>query len=222
MFGSSEPSRSTLKRLADKSTYLCRSHASALRLYNRAIRAFQQNMKDGKATPALALVSCALFFCIEVIRDDVFAALALLTKGAGLLRQFASTISNENESGLLNLIQGLFARQGMMAGTLGQGNPMYVPAEFVISEQCGAFTNMTEARNALFGLMGGTRELNLGAEAFKESLITENAVESVCSGTASDADALDTMFGMRFRFVDEVSTYRFPNRLTLGSHHFCS
>lgn len=61
-------------------------HASALMHYNRAMRRFKERMNEGTATPLLALLTCALFICTEVIRDNVFGGLVLFTQGIKLLK----------------------------------------------------------------------------------------------------------------------------------------
>ena len=80
------------------------NHINALRAYNRAIRTLNQRMNDGTVTPLLMLLSCVLFICIEVIRDNVFAAITLYTSGFNMLKQYDSAIVNENEQGACCLI----------------------------------------------------------------------------------------------------------------------
>ena len=59
---------------------IARSH------YSFAIRSFSARMNAGTVTPLLAILSCVLFTCIEVIRDNAFEALRLLAKGVQMLR----------------------------------------------------------------------------------------------------------------------------------------
>lgn len=73
------------------------NHMNALRAYNRAIETFRRRMNDGNATPLLVLLSCVLFICIEVIRDNVFAAITLYTNGFNMIKQYDSVIANEQE-----------------------------------------------------------------------------------------------------------------------------
>lgn len=61
-------------------------HASALMYYNRAMKRFKDRMDKGTATPLLAMLTCMLFICTEVIRDHVFGALVLFTQGIKLLK----------------------------------------------------------------------------------------------------------------------------------------
>ena len=181
-------------------------HANALRLYNRAIRGFQQRMKEGQVTPLLALLSCALFSCIEVIRDDVFAALSLFERGNEMLNQYASTIAKQKDQAPYTLIKLLFARLGVIAATLGHPTPMDVPTESVVIGQHTVFATLADARTALFALMADSHAFIKDANRWKESFITTNMLNGVTfSNEVYDQDILETMYGARFRTIDRVS-----------------
>ena len=74
-------------------------HGKALKFYNRAIRGFKQHVNDGSATPALALVSCILFVCVETIRDHVHAAMGLYERGIEMLNQYSEYMTSTSELG---------------------------------------------------------------------------------------------------------------------------
>ena len=152
-------------------------HTQALKLYNRAIRGFKQRVQEGKATPLLALLSCVLFVCIEIIRDNVFAALGLFIRSTDLLKQFEAEITDEKHQGLLTLIKLMFARLGVLAATFGHPQPMDIPVEFVIAGQHTVFADMAEARTALFALMADSHAFLRDANEWKESLVTNNSAE---------------------------------------------
>lgn len=133
------------------------NHARALRLYNRAIRGFKQRMEEGKATPLLALLSCVLFICIEIIRDDVMAAFDLFTKGTKILQTMQST--PEMDPGILQTVQSTFARIGVLSAVFGSPPP---PEIFSAGRKFvgpTAFSSMTDARLALYTLMGDTHHI---------------------------------------------------------------
>jgi hypothetical protein len=56
-------------------------------------------MNDGSASPALALVSCILFVCVETIRDHVHAAMALYERGIEMLNQYSESMTTTSELG---------------------------------------------------------------------------------------------------------------------------
>jgi len=143
------------------------NHAKALVAYNRAIEAMRRAMTCGTATPLLALLSCTLFFCIEVIRDDVFAALALFSKGSELLKQFADTEFAGQEQGLVNTIKLMFARIGVLAAAFGHPNTMEQPALCVADGKHKEFANLEDARTSLYALMGDSHAFIQDAAAYK-------------------------------------------------------
>ncbi|KXT16462.1 hypothetical protein AC579_1782 [Pseudocercospora musae] len=74
----------------DRPPIIDEHHASALRHYNKAIKAVTSRVPQGSASPALLLFTCILFMCIEVVRDDIFAAMVLRQKRDALLGQFSA------------------------------------------------------------------------------------------------------------------------------------
>lgn len=74
-------------------------HTTALKLYSRAIRGYRHLLENGKATPVLTLLSCVLFICVEVIRDNIFGVVPLFMNGRNLLKMFESNIDEEKGHG---------------------------------------------------------------------------------------------------------------------------
>ena len=185
-------------------------HTSALRLYNRAIRSVKQRMEDGTGTPLIALLSCVLFICIEVIRDNVFGALSLFTRGSGLLREFGAQIeADEKGNGLLTLIKSMFSRLGILAATFGHPRPMEFPLELVANGEYDAFSNMTEARAALFALISSSHAFFQDCNTWNESLMLalneDGARESPF--TISEPDlTLPAVFDTKFSEIPKPST----------------
>lgn len=73
---------------------LSHQHELAVKHYNRAIARLIENVATGRATLLVALLSCVLFICVEILRDNVFAALNLFTKGYQILRYVCSSIKD--------------------------------------------------------------------------------------------------------------------------------
>ena len=92
-------------------------HASALQKYNQAIKQFKERMEHGSAAPHLVLTSCALFFCIEVIRDNVFAALSLVNNGMKLLKNYEPVFLDSQQADLFRMFKLMFSRLGVTAAT---------------------------------------------------------------------------------------------------------
>lgn len=129
-------------------------HASALRYYNRSITRLREQIAAGKASPLLALISCMLFTCIEVIRDNVFVALTLITNGVKLLDQISSS-SIAVDDGILKPTRQLLIRMSLTAAAFGHWLPIEANPDVRAIGKCSTFASMETARDALFALNQG-------------------------------------------------------------------
>lgn len=135
-------------------------HMSALHLYTRAIHGVKQRFEHGNTTPMLALLSCILFICIEVIRDNVFSALALFKKGNALLQSYSRPEQGTaGTNHLFTVIELMFSRLGVLAVMFGQLRPQEVsPAmklspRMTVSAECSEMVAMADARTELFAFI---------------------------------------------------------------------
>lgn len=144
-------------------------HAAALKAYNRAMHDFRQQVESGKATPLLALFSCLLFITIEVIRDDIVAALALFSKGTELMKQFANMRLEGLEHELFTTIKLMFARLGVLAAAFGHPHPVNVPLKLEITGERAVFASLADARSALYALMADSHSFIRDAAIYKAS-----------------------------------------------------
>lgn len=160
--------------------------AAALRYYNRAIRRFDQKMADGTASPQLALLSCALFICIEIIRDHVLGAVSLVVTGCALTRHFSTCPEGMNPA-LYDAIIQMFARISVLASSFGH------PAEHDLVEwsshsppESAAFSTLSDARAMLFRLLGETHAtLRLTSDRRKGAVAEGNS--NVMPACANDS-----------------------------------
>lgn len=169
-------------------------HAKALKHYNRAIRKFDQKMSEGTASPLLALVSCALFICVEIIRDNVFGGVSLFITGCSLTRQF-STCPDGMCHELYNAIRQMFARLSVLAASIGH------PAEHDIVEWSGnspvdpgGYDTVAGARTMLFRLLGETHAtMRLTGDHRKEAVAegTSNGVPAYANNALSESELRD-------------------------------
>ncbi|PIA89422.1 hypothetical protein CB0940_07636 [Cercospora beticola] len=168
-----------------------REHVKALKHYNRAISQFQKKMHDGSATPLLAMLTCTLFICIEIIRDNIFGGVSLFITGATLMRQFSSCPEGMSCS-LYDAIRQIFARLAVSGALMGH------PAEHDVEEwagksphDAGAFSNIAEARNMLFRLLGESHAtLRLANCHRREALSrgTSGGIPAFANNTLDDYD----------------------------------
>jgi hypothetical protein len=130
-------------------------HAQALRHYNRSIRTLRAVADPANVSSSVALLSCALFTCIEVLRDDVFAALALLENGVMLVKRF-SICSGDLDDDVLSTVKGMFSRMGLVTALFGQSQPVNALIDDPMPKNGKlAFSSLYEARTALCRLMSG-------------------------------------------------------------------
>lgn len=154
-------------------------HASALMYYNRAMRRFKARMDEGTATTLLALLTCALFICTEVIRDHVFGALALFTQGTKLLKYAFThsswtTVTGLNDFSFVNPrklttpseyqpepgtdtsmylnLKLMFARLGLQTALFGHSGRVDIPIEFTAVNPEEGFVDIVHARASLYAL----------------------------------------------------------------------
>ncbi|KAK3673247.1 hypothetical protein LTR78_006792 [Recurvomyces mirabilis] len=145
-------------------------HAAALHAYNRAIAKFRQRLEDGKASPLLALVSCVLFICIEVIRDDVYAALGLFSKSTGLLQQFEGQAFTNDERRLVTAVKLMLDRMGVLAAAFGHPRPQSYTPDKKPGDQLRRFKDMHDARNALFSIMADGHDFVRNVSSYRAKL----------------------------------------------------
>jgi hypothetical protein len=63
-------------------------HDFALRQFQKAIREIRERMSNGHVRLRLALISCLLFICFESFHGDLDSAMAQVSSGLGLLRDW--------------------------------------------------------------------------------------------------------------------------------------
>lgn len=141
-------------------------HAQALRHYNKAIARLRVQLESGQATPLLALLSCVLFICVEVLRDHVFGALELFQRGSEMLTRFSSSLSGQEHS-VFQAITLMLARLGVLGAAFGYPYPIVFPRGV---EQTKVFANMTEARSALWVIMADSHTFTGDASAYNDAL----------------------------------------------------
>ena len=181
-------------------------HASALQKYNQAIKQFKERLEHGSAAPYLVLTSCALFFCIEVIRDNVFAALSLVNNGMKLLKDYGPMFSESQQADLFRMFKLMFSRLGVTAATIGYALPTKDLPRLTTVGSVDVFPSITEARDALFAIMSDSRDYLTDAAAWKDAFMSSNSVESSSDRLAiyEHTNVLETMYGASYRWTDEV------------------
>lgn len=123
-------------------------YARALRYYNRSMSMLRDEATSGRTSPTIALLSCVIFIAVELIRDNVFAALALLNRGARLVRQLSICPSGTDE-GLFTSIKLVMSRLGVLAAVYGHTTPLELLRDTNRASPSCNFADMADARAAL-------------------------------------------------------------------------
>lgn len=130
------------------------NHRMALHWYSRALSNMRNQLPQGE--PVVTLCSCILFICIEIMQDNMEAALQLVEKGAQIISKLE--ILNASQNGvagaalLQDIIVPLFARQAALS-TLFGANRTEVPIPVPSLQEVTSFRSLSGARSTLYGLI---------------------------------------------------------------------
>lgn len=122
-----------------------RSHHEALVWYSRSLGKIQEQIKRGVADYAVALVSCVLFICIEVLQGNVKSALMLYHQATQLMASATESVSKRLETS----IAAILLRVGTIAIVVDGDSPL--PKQSLPSSH--TFTTLSDARSALYVLV---------------------------------------------------------------------
>jgi Fungal Zn(2)-Cys(6) binuclear cluster domain len=78
-------------------------HRQALKWYNRSISRLREQIEQDAASASVALLSCLLFICVELLQNNIAGALSLFQNGIKMMRNMAQkTSSSATQYGLEN------------------------------------------------------------------------------------------------------------------------
>ncbi|KAL2864965.1 Zn(II)2Cys6 transcription factor [Aspergillus lucknowensis] len=137
------------------------SHREALLWYSRSLRGIQGQIERGVADYTVALVTCVLFLCIEILQGNVKAALELYSRGSQLLSS-ARTISRLQEA-----IKPILVRIGTSAIIINGVEP--TPDRKPISRSSDVpFTSLFGARTALHKLVADWKVFDCDCAVYRQ------------------------------------------------------
>jgi hypothetical protein len=118
-----------------------RNHLQALLWYNRSLSKLRCKIDQGTTDASVALISCILYICIELLQDNVTEVLQLYHRGVKLL-------SNSNPTQLEASIEPLFYNFSALGIIVGYITPAtaYIP-NFKTTER---WSTLEEAETALY------------------------------------------------------------------------
>ncbi|KKY27570.1 putative c6 zinc finger domain protein [Phaeomoniella chlamydospora] len=154
------PSRSDYPLVGQSEQPLTIDHdqKTALALYSRAMSRFASYTATNTHILGVAIITCILFVCIEMLEDSIERAGFLFQLGVKLLAQFEGdlhTTHNVNEMTVLiksNVVP-LFKRLSVAAVFIGIPTNIPLPTQHALGRPKLCFHNLTEARDMLYTLM---------------------------------------------------------------------
>ncbi|KXG54114.1 Aflatoxin biosynthesis regulatory protein [Penicillium griseofulvum] len=129
----------------------------ALTWYSRSISGVSSQIQRGSADPYIALISCALFICVETIQGRMEKALELYRQGISLILDLRAQIDHGRVSTsravlLERSIVPLFLRLGTSSLTISGTQFPFELFAFVETDMSAGFASVDSARTALSAL----------------------------------------------------------------------
>lgn len=129
-----------------------RSHREALVWYSRSLSRIQEQIQRGVADYAVALVSCVLFICIEILQGNVKAALMLYHQATQLMASATESVSKKLET----TIAAILLRVGTISVVVDGDSPL--PQQSLPGSHI--FTSLSAARSALYVLVADWKKFD--------------------------------------------------------------
>ncbi|KAL4878331.1 hypothetical protein BJY04DRAFT_221268 [Aspergillus karnatakaensis] len=178
-------------------------HREAFGWYSRSLRKLQDQIQRGGVDHAVALVSCVLFLCIEMLQGNVKGALMLYHQGMQLMESMPA----ESRSGLETAIRSILVRVGTIAVIVSRQMP--VPARLPGLERPKArFGSLADARSALYALVADWKAFDDLCAALREMAL--DTVGVPMSDLEHQQEALEaslSSWDIYFQNLPEVIAY---------------
>ncbi|PLB53570.1 hypothetical protein P170DRAFT_473429 [Aspergillus steynii IBT 23096] len=186
-----------------------RSQQEGLGWYSRSLESIQTRILRGKAGLAVALVSCILFACIEILQGNMQAAMVLYRQGMQLMR--AAPAEQLMHLFPINMAARVFERLGPLARMMG--GIAYFPDHLDHGDTLVSVQNMHAsldvARGSLYGLVTKWKILDDDWKAVRHHPNTRE-VPSVRETLHRRQNSLEREFVAwyhRFESMEEVARY---------------
>ncbi|KAL4791333.1 hypothetical protein BDV19DRAFT_393195 [Aspergillus venezuelensis] len=148
-------------------------HREALHWYSRSLHKLQEQIADGVADHGVALVSCVLFICIEILQGNVKASLVLYHQASQLMGLAAMTMGKIDPA-----IMPILQRIGTIAAIVNGGMPLPDRRLKGVS-QYAAFKDLAGARAALYAVVVDWKTFDCDAQrATQESPVSTPDTDS--------------------------------------------
>ncbi|KAI9035785.1 Zn(II)2Cys6 transcription factor [Aspergillus affinis] len=183
-----------------------RSQQEGLGWYSRSLTSIQSRILRGKADLAVALVSCVLFLCIEVLQGNVQAVMALYRHGMRLI--LSASTERLKHFVPLGLAAGVFERLGPLAQMMG--GLSYLPDHStILANVQDVHVSLGAARDTLYALVTRWKNLDDDWKAVRHDANTRQAAGpgDMFRSRQSSLEHKFVAWYQRFKSMDEVARY---------------
>ncbi|KAJ5194159.1 transcriptional regulator family: Fungal Specific TF [Penicillium cf. griseofulvum] len=170
-----------LKDRRRKARLLDRAQEEALTWYSRSISGVSSQIQRGSADPYIALISCALFICVETIQGRMEKALELYRQGISLILDLRAQIDHGRVSTskavlLERSIAPLFLRLGTSSLTISGTQFPFELLAFVETDMSTGFASVDSARTIMSALAAEVILFEREASLHLKAVGTDSAV----------------------------------------------
>ncbi|KAL5337454.1 hypothetical protein BJX70DRAFT_369430 [Aspergillus crustosus] len=191
-----------------------KTHSDALVWYSRSLKSLQDQIQRGVVNHAVALVSCVLFLCIEMLQGNVKGALILYHQGMQLMESMPESSSSSLERAITSVL----LRVGTIAVIITRDTPL--PARLPRSQSAQfSYTSLSDARSALYTLVAEWKVFDEACNAIREAspASAPTASESLRYRQESLESSLRT-WERHFHTLPEVLVYTTPSASPSPTH----
>jgi hypothetical protein len=122
---------------------------SSLKHYNKAMSGVREKLQASKLSPMLALQTCLLFMCIEIMQDNLQNVVGLLNQAERIMRSSTAELTKDEKS-LYKALNRIVIQSTASAAWFGWNQrPVITPINPVF-DAVTEYTTMAEAKDGLF------------------------------------------------------------------------
>lgn len=168
----------------------------------------------------MLILACQI--CIELIRDHIFAALALFTQGADLFKKYDRIKLGGQEQELFETLKLMFARLGVLVTAAGHPCSLNVVQGFDIRDKYPVFANLSDARSSLNTLMADSHFFICDSSMRKASQVCEDNDYNQRFNYSFDNSTSGATFAYGEDRIPEESGAGFPTAIAIETGHWKS
>ncbi|KAJ9608995.1 hypothetical protein H2200_006766 [Cladophialophora chaetospira] len=188
---------------------MCTHCRQALRYYGKSIRSFSNYLQRSSTQCAadVALLTCLIYICIESYRMNDVNAIALISKGCGMITEASPESADSQSKALSPRLVNLFDRLWLLANMFGSRKPRPTarPSQVLIPSQFPPIDTVETARNRLHDIVASIQSLRL--RVFQSQYYAKSDVEryAAIEGLLGEQEALVlTLIDWQHDFQDLV------------------